>query len=91
MFILPRRGDKILFLWRRPARSSSTKLSLLYRGQAPDTKPWVEGFQSLQPTLILAQGILALTKSGFTLNHKEVFLLGSVSLSVCAQDQAGEE
>ena len=52
--------------WRRPARSPSLKLLPLYRGLAPDTKPWVEGFHNLHPTLILAQGILTLTKSGFT-------------------------
>ena len=61
---------RYVLLWRRPARSSSLKLPSLYKGLAPDSEPWVEGLQSLHPSLILAQGTLALTKSGFTQIYK---------------------
>ena len=94
MFGLLRRTDEILLLWRRPARSLSTKLFLLYRGLAPGSNSWVEGLNNLHPTLILAQGILTLTKNGFTPKLQIIALarLGvSLSLSVCAQVQAGEE
>ena len=80
---------KYALLWRRPARSLSSKLSFLYRGQVPDTKPWVEGFNNLHPTLILAQGILTLTKNGFTqiLTNKYVARLSLSLSSVRAQVQ----
>ena len=72
-----------------PGPSSSLKLPSLYRGLVPDSEPWVEGLQSLHPSLILAQGTLALTKSGFTQIYIQISrLLGFVSLfSVRAQLQ----
>ena len=81
---IPKHSSVFLHRRRKDERKEDERENVCLWGQVPVTELWVEGLQCLHPTLILAQGILTLTKSGFTQTYKSVLSarLASLSLSV---------